>query len=165
MDDRLGTDLDAHVGDALSLELGRELHLYPWWETARGEEIDARDPLVARGIALRLFEAALDRLALRALLARLDPGRARPFDDAALAPLLVGELVSGRIRVSAVVTDRLFALDVEEGESAGFLVRTAAPVEDVEEEECIPCREQGAAHQAAILRAASTNGAPFCETR
>jgi len=164
-----GTDLAGHPGHALAHELGLELRLHPWWEDAGGEGVDARDEHVARAIALRLLGsvdgAAIDRAAIRALLTRLDSSRARPHDDAALAGILAGELVSGRIRVSVVETARLFALDVEEGESTGALVRRAAPEEDVQEEECIPCREGGAAHQAAVLRAASTSGSPFCETR
>lgn len=150
------------MGQREGAPISRRLHLHPWWEDAPGDPLPSRDALVARDLAARIVRDPGERSLVRSLFLRLDPGAVRPLDDIELRAQIESALTSGRLLVSTVREPTLFIVDVQEDAPVAFAERTAKEEVEEEEEECIPCREAKAAQQAAVLRAAASNGTPFC---
>lgn len=135
--------------------------LAPFWEVGPGTPIDVRDPGAARALSLRLLSSP-DRATVRALLARVEPFASVPREDPELARVLAARLVDGRLRVSLLHHAGLWAEDGEREEMLDALVREAEGVAEEHEEECIPCRDKNAQHQAEVLIEASMGGEPLC---
>lgn len=153
--------MGSRAGAPVAQDFGRSLVLTPWWEVGPGSSLALSDPGAAAAMARRLI-GGVDGWGVRRALARIEPFSAVPRADEDLASVLAARLVDGRLRVSLVERAALWAEDGEAVEALQSLEREAAEAPEIEEEECIPCREKNAQHQAAVLVQASQDGAPFC---